>query len=311
MKRYITSVILAFAAGLFCFGQQNGEAKNYFLYPQAPESITDFKQKCNYTTFHFWDNCNLKSAFSSRKKMKGAFEDFVSIAVHASRDTTFSTIKSLIENVRKVPNNMLTLGEIAEEVLYSDSSEIYSEELYLPFAEAVAGTKKIPSASRLRFERQANILGHTQVGMIAPNFEFIKPDGSKGNLHESFGKRILLIFNDPDCDDCKMTMVRLSADFNLKQLIEKGYINLVSITPSEASQEWKDAVADYPAEWIVGSAEDVDNMFDVSNTPTILYLDPNGKILSKTIDKGGLINMLRVLNLNVPAKKARKEVAAE
>jgi len=238
--------------------------------------------------------------------MKGAMEDFFSIAVHAAPDTTYKTISKLIEAVRKKPANMLTLGELAEEILYSDSSEIYSEELYLPFAQGVANTKKIPSASRLRFERHANILSHTQTGMIVPNLEFVKRDGTKSHLHDGLGKRMILVFNDPECDDCRLTMVRLSADFNLRQLIEKGYLNLYSIYPGEITDEWKQAIADYPQEWVVGASENADDFFDLSVSPTIIYLDPNGKILSKTIDKDRLIGMLRLLNVNVNTDDSKK-----
>lgn len=314
MKRILAIIALTLALIPVCSVAQTGNQKEntYFLYPTAPESITDFKQKCNYTTWHFWDNCNLKSAFSSRKRMKGAMEDFFSIAVHAAPDTVFPTINKLIETVRKnSADNMLTLGELAEELLYTDSAYIYSEELYLPFAEGVAQTKKINSANRLRFERHAKILGHTQLGMIAPNFEFTRPDGSKGHLHDGLGKRIILVFNDPDCDDCRMTMVRLSADFNLRQLIEKGYLNLYSIYPGEITEEWKASVTDYPSEWIVGALENAEEMFDLSMSPTIIYLDPNAKILSKTIDKGRLIDMLRLLNTNVAPKKSSDKESAQ
>lgn len=305
MKKIFSIILLLAAVFPMCVAQE--KPKTLFLYPTAPEYLTDFRQKCNYSTWHFWDNANLKSAFSSRLKMKEALQDFISLAVHASPDTTYATIDKLIENVRKTPANMLTLGELAEEVLFSDSAEIYSEELYLPFAKGVAETKKIPSANRLRFERQARILGHTQVGMIAPDFTFTKPDGSKGKLSDGLTKRTILIFHYPDCDDCRMTLVRLSADYNLRELIEKGYLNVFTIYPAEPDKEWKDAVSSYPETWIKGASADVDEMYDISETPTILYLDPNGKILSKTIDKSRLINMIRMLNMNVANPKKTAE----
>lgn len=303
MKKLL--IILCLFSTLFQDSPAQQARQTLFLYPTAPDYMTDFRQRANYTTLHFWDNCNLKSAFSSRARLKDAFEDFISIAVHAAPDTTYASVNNLIGAVRKTPANMLTLGEIAEETLLSDTAQIYSEELYVPFAKAVAETKKIPSANRLRFERQARILGGTQIGMVAPDFSFIKPDGTKGKLSDGLTKRVILFFNDPDCDDCRMTLVRLSADYNLKQLIEKNYLNVFSIYPSSPDDQWRDAAASYPSEWIIGAAEDVDELYDLTTSPTILYLDPNGKILSKTIDKDRLIDMLRLLNMNVADKKTK------
>lgn len=272
----------------------------FFQYPSPPESIEGFYPRCNYIVEHFWDRCDMKTAFSSKAKFKNAFNDYVSFAIYAGKDTVSSSVERLIKEVGKQPKNLLTLGLIAEECLYSDTTEIYSEELYYPFAKAVATCKKISAADRARFVRQEKILANTQVGMVVPDFTFTTPDGSTKNFRSEKGKRTFIIFSDPGCEDCRMLFVRLSADFNLRKLIDKGYIKLAVITPGEADDEWKAAVSSYPEEWVVGASEDVDEYFDLESLPATYYLDTTQKILSKSVDTSRLIEMFRVINANIP-----------
>lgn len=288
--------ILFFLISLFSLSAMAQEP--FFQYPTPPESIEGFYPRCNYIVEHFWDRCDMKSAFSSKAKFKNAFNDYVSFTIYAGKDTVYTSIDKLIKAVEKQPKNLLTLGQIAEECLYSDSTSTYSEELYYPFVKAIAQSKKISSAEKARFVHQERILAHTQVGMIVPDFEFTMADDTRSSLAKYKGVRTILMFADPDCDDCRMLFVRLSADFNLKSLLEKNQVALIIITPSEPSDEWKLAVKDFPASWVVGASEDADNVFDLENLPATYYLNAEQKILSKTIDSNRLLEIFRVLNIS-------------
>lgn len=306
MNRIITFILLTVAMAFSVKGQSN-TPQNYFLYPTPPESLESFYDKCNYMTEHFWDNCNLKSAFSSHERLRGAFADYISVAAHAQVDTVMTSINNLIKGVEKEnPRNLLVLGNIARAVLQSDTCDIYSEQLYYPFAKAVADCKKIPEADRKPFIREARILGATQEGMIAPDFEFVRLDGSKGKLSDLAGKRVILFFEDPEKDSTHMLQVRLSADYNLKQLIEKEYLTILNIYPGTPDAEWIAKASELPSTWTVGSSKTVADQFDLSRPPVIVYLTDSHKILSKNLDKDRLIDMLQVLNRSIRQPKAKE-----
>lgn len=271
-------------------------ADTYFPYPTPPEALTTLSERTNYLVEHFWDRCNLKSAFSSRAKLAVAFRDYVSFMPYASSDTVHESISRLIDKVKSDKNNLLTLGEIAESALYSDSAEVLSDELYIPFATAVAANKKIPGATRARFEHQARVLGNSQVGVIAPALPFETADGSKSDLSTIESPYILLFFNDPDCDDCRLVKARLAADFSTRQLIDKGILKIVSIYPDSPSDEWKESVSHYPATWIVGASVDADDTFDMRNAPVMYFLDKDRKIIAKNLVIDNVINAFNMIN---------------
>lgn len=291
MKKLFFTIFLTVAAAITVRG-----ADTYFPYPTPPEALTTLSERTNYLVEHFWERCNLKSAFSSRAKLAGAFRDYVSFMPYASADTVHESINQLIDKVKGDKNNLLTLGEIAESALYGDSAEVLSDELYIPFAAAVAANKKIPAASRARFEHQARVLANSQVGAVAPALPFETIDGSKSDLSKIESPYTLLFFNDPDCDDCALVKARLAADFSTRQLIDKGILKIVSIYPDSPSDEWKESAARYPETWVVGASEEADDTFDMRNAPVMYFLDKNRKIIAKNMVIDNVINAFNVIN---------------
>ncbi len=269
----------------------------FFQYPQAPENLTTLSQRANYVVEHFWDKCNLKSAFSSRDKMTKAFRDYITYMQFAAKDTTISSINNLIKTVQKTPKNMLTLGEIAEETLYSDSAMFWSDELYLYFANAVIDTKKLSKAEKARYKHHSTILTNSMVGSKLPNFTFTTPKGDEVEFDTISAPAIILFFNDIECADCQLAKVRLATNINLNKLVEKGVIKIVTIYPGEPSKEWATEIESYPSNWIIGANENIYDMFDMRTSPTIYQLDDKHTIIAKNLNVEGIISVVGNINL--------------
>lgn len=268
------------------------ETSTYFPYPNVPDNLTRLDDRSNYLVTHFWERCNLKSAFSSKDKFRTAFIDYISIIPYAHADSVKNSVNALIKEVKKVPKNMLTLGKIAQETLYSDSAQYWSDELYYPFAKAVIETRKIPKEEKARFEYHVKVLSHSQEGMTIYPLPYKNEKGEDCNLSEIIAPYIILFINEPDCDDCMMARVRLAANIKTCQLIDSGKLKIISLSPCEADSEWKSAVASYPESWEKGATPEVESYFDVRMTPSIYLLDQNHKILAKNIDINTLISTM-------------------
>ena len=276
------------------------EAKTYFQYPQIPENLENLEDRANFFIENFWQRCNFKSAFSSRQKMEQAFSDYVTFMPYADAGIVHKSIDNLIEQVSKNPKNLLTLGEIAENILYGDTAKLVCDECYLPFAKAVADNRKISKAEKARFEYQASALAGSQVGMKAPDFTYTRPDKSKGSLSQlPKGAYVLLFINDPDCDECELARVRLAADPNLNDLIDRNAIVVLSIYPGELNDEWIDRTSVYNKKWEVGANAEMDTMYDMRRPPVIYYLNGEHEILSKTFNIDNLLEAFRQVNVKM------------
>lgn len=269
----------------------------FFQYPQAPENLTSLSQRANYVVEHFWDRCNLKSAFSSRDKMETAFRDYVTYMQFASKDTTIMSINNLIKEVQKKPKNMLTLAQIAENTLYGDSALFWSDELYLYFTKAVVNTKKLSKADKARYEHHTQILTNSMIGSKLPNFEFETIDGNKLQFDSINAPAIILFFNDIDCTDCSLAKVRMATDINLNKLIDRGVIKIVSIYLGKATNEWKNEAQGYPKNWVIGACDEIYDMFDLRATPTIYQIDDKHSIIAKNLTVDGILSVVGGINL--------------
>lgn len=293
------SIIIAITAALsVCstMAAQNNTAVDdkLFATPTVPEQLQNLTERCDYLVTHYWDRCNFKTAFSSLTRLSKAFEEYLTPIPYATADTVHSSVNRLIANVKKSPDHTLQLAKIAERWLYCDSATFRSEEVYLPFAKAVVANKKINSAERARFEHQVKLIESSGLGFRVPDLALSTPEGLKYNLGDIHSTHTLIFINDPDCTDCSLTRVRLSADINANKLIAAGKLTIVSIYPDAPDSQWIEASASFPANWVVTAFEDADSYFDIRTTPQFYFLDESHKVIAKdfTID-----NLLRTTAL--------------
>lgn len=267
-----------------------------FPYPEPPEEMNTLEERTTFLVERFWERCNVTTAIRNREAFKSAFNDYVSFMPYANAEAVHKSVDGLIARFKKEPERLLTLAEIAEETLYGPDAEIVSDEIYLPFAQAAANNKKIPADRRKHFARHAQILSQSQVGMIAPDIEFTRADGTKGRLSDLKGKHTLIFFDSPDCFDCFMARVSLSADTSVNDLLDKGAINVICLYPGKYTAEWAASTSTINPRWIVAASEAVDANFDMRNPPVMYYLNPSNKILSKTLLVDNLIEAFRSVN---------------
>lgn len=282
---------------MICHGQT--APATLFPYPTPPDELTTLQERTTYLVNHFWDRCNMQSAILQRDEFKKAFFDYISFMPYADANAVYESIDRLINAYAKSPEHQLTLAQLAEEAVYNGEADFMSDEIFLPFAKAVVGNKKISKTSKARIAHEAKVVEQTQVGKVAPELGYTLRDGSNGKLSDTRGAHVLLFVNDPDCDDCRMTRIRLSADHNINQLLDDGLLRIVSIYPGDYSAEWVQEVGNYNPRWIVAASPDIDEEYDLRTTPAMYYLNPQGEILSKTLDPDNLLEAFRVVNTKI------------
>lgn len=268
-----------------------------FPYPTAPEDIPSLTGKCNYLVYNFWNRCNIKESFSSLSRLNDAFGSWAGFMPYASADTVHLAIDNYIKKVEKeAPKSLPEVGKMARNWFYCDTAQYFSDELYMQFCEALANGKKVPNAEKAKYAAEYKVLSSSSVGQIVPAFPLVLRDGEKSDFSKVIASRVVLFINDPDCFDCTLAKARLSADNNTNSLIEAVLIKVVSVFPGEATPEWKAEAEKYPANWIVGACENIDEYFNLENMPAIYWLDGRHKVLGKEIPIDNIIYAIQQIN---------------
>lgn len=272
------------------------KADTYFPYPIVPDSVQSFQGRCNYLADHFWDFCDLSKAFSAKQKMADEMKVYLSVVANAEPTVGLRGVNAFMKKLEKQPKDQLFMATVAETQLYGDSAELWIDELYLPFAEAIASNKRISKAEKARFAHQATVLRSSLVGEKVPSLPYTRLDSSQGNLQADSAEVVIVFFNDPDCSDCSMARLRVDADVSMTELISEGKVKVVAISLSDPDDEWRAAMASYPKTWTVGAAPDADLTIDLRNgTPDFYILGRHGKIRYKHLNADQVIDVARQL----------------
>lgn len=297
MKKLLFSILAFISLSVASVPRAEAASGDLFVYPTPPDTMIALQPRCDFIVARFWDRCNFGTAFKYPEQLNTAFGDWVSIMPHASADTVHTSIDRLLARFTKKGPETLAMATMAENWLYSDTAQMRSAEAYLPFAKAAASNKKISKAYRARFESHVRIIESSSVGATVPDIPYTDRDGSKGSLDRIQGGSILLFFNDPDCMDCNLARIRLSADPNTRELIERGELKIVSIYPSDPEGEaWEKAKANADANWECVAMPDAYDYFDLSSTPQFYFLNSRHKVLVAELDIDYLLGAFRRAN---------------
>lgn len=263
-----------------------------FPYPVAPDDMERLDERCDFIITRFWRPCDFKSAMSQYDKLRSTFSDWVGLLPYASVDSVHASIDALLAKVAKSGPQTLAVAQMAEEFAYSDSSEIRSAEIFLPFARAAASHKKIDASHRNHFAKMAQRIENTQVGKPVQHMEIVGTDGRKTTLNDYHTQMIALVFNSHGKNS--LERIRLSADIAINTLIDRGLLTLIYIEPGQATPEWTSEASSYPSDWVVGAMPDAREWFELGNdeSPTIMLLDGRHRVLAKNLTTDGLMLML-------------------
>lgn len=288
----ICSLLLAINASA-----QEADKELLVTMPVVPSSLISLQSRSSYIIDKYWDTFNPKSSFSSLSRLDHTLDQFFSIAPYANADTVHASIHKLVEKVGKAKaDNLVVLARIAESKVASDTSEYISEEIYFPFVEAVATNKKVKTAEKARYVAHYNQLNNSMVGKQIADFEFTRPDGSKGQMSDVKSDHVILFFYEPDCSDCRMAKARLAADIAIPTYVNAGILTVMAIYPGEADDAFIEGAKDLPENWVVAAYPDADKYFTMRAKPQFYYLNNTNGIRTVSAKDMPVDNILLAFN---------------
>lgn len=246
MKKFLLQLVLA-AAALLPAVDMSAASGDLFDYPVPPDTVTTLQPRCDYIVERFWERCNFDLAMRNRDKFNTAFGDWVNLMPYASGEVVHKAVETLMQRfAKKGADETLALATMAEQWLYSDTAEIRSEEILLPFVTAAANHKKIKKQDRQHFEALEKVLSSSNVGCTVPDIPFNYADGTRGSFADVKQGSVLLYIYDPDDINASLTRIKLDTDRNARELIEAGQLAIVTVYPGKPDEKWRKDVESFP-----------------------------------------------------------------
>lgn len=135
-------------------------------------------------------------------------------------------------------------------------------------------------------DRESYILemkGKNKVGSTAVDFKFLLKNGEYSTLHALNSKYVLLYFNNPDCDDCKLLKNKIIESKIISQLLDSGNLTVLSVCAFGKTEDWVNQRL--PESWLDSCDENMtildNDLYYLPVFPALYLLDNAHKVLLK------------------------------
>lgn len=281
MKRYLIYILTII--GFLCCNlkaQEVIELPPLFEYPVPPEELESLDERCDYIVKHFWDNFDFKKKDAvDQYALNSAFGVFTTSLQYASKKEADKAIDNLLSKISNNPTQLLQFTKAAEENLYGPRAEVWIDEIYLKFADAIAKNKKVSDSRKSKYILQEKALTGSKPGQSAPTFTFTDIYGQQKNYYP-MSTPTILIFGNPDDTDWMMARLKMESNFTFRDALDKGKINVLYILPNK-TEGWKEKIANYNLRWSLGASPSVSEIYDTRLPVSIFLVDSSGKIVDK------------------------------
>ncbi len=253
-----------------------------FEYPMAPDTIASLEDRSDWLVANFWTPMDFGGKTTvNQSALNDAMNVFAVPMQWASGDITEKAIADLIKKASQNPGLSIQLTKAAEETFYGPRAPFWSDKAYLMFIDGLLKNKKVKDDRKLRYKHIGEILRNTMIGNEPPKFNYVTPAGKKSTFHPN-GIYTVIEFGDPGCDECRHARLKMETDLKFSQLVDRGIINVMFIIP-DAEDGWEKELAGYSDKWHLGASDEVSDLYDLRESPSIYIIDQEGKVAAKNI----------------------------
>ena len=197
-------------------------ATNGFTLPAIPDTLQTVESRSSYLVAHYWDRFSFADSlqFMNQPEMvEQAVVDYVDLFRLVPAAEAENSLSALMDQASVTLNGFLFFYNTLEKYLYDATSPMRNEALFIPVLQKMMASNKLNDDDKLRPAMLLKSVSKNKVGSMAADFSYTKPDGSRHQLSELQTPLILLLFFDPECDDCHQVILRLEKMTQLNQQI--------------------------------------------------------------------------------------------
>lgn len=281
-----------------------------FEYPVAPEELTDLQSKTDWLMDHFWEPMDFTSQTTvDQNALNDAFHVFGWASMYASKAKAFAAVNSLTKSLKGNPALLLQFAKGAEETFYGQRAEAWSDEMFIPFLEAVIAEKSIPETRKVQHKELLELLKKNAIGKKFPKLRLTLKDGRHKELTTDCDLTLVEIGN-PDCDDCRFAKVKIEMAGDIQQMLadkELGMYFIVADAIPEEENFLLESFKSFPENWTTGISYGADEILDLRMTPTFYIIGKKGEIIAKNLDVDTAVENIRLLKASRQNKAGKKK----
>lgn len=263
-------------------------ATNGFTLPAIPDTLQTVESRSSYLVAHYWDRFSFADSlqFMNQPEMvEQAVVDYVDLFRLVPATEAENSLSALMDQASVTLNGFLFFYNTLEKYLYDATSPMRNEALFIPVLQKMMASNKLSDDDKLRPAMLLKSVSKNKVGNTAADFSYTKPDGSRHRLSEVQTPLTLLLFFDPECDDCHQVIMRLEKTDVLNQLTADRQLTVLAVYPGENKRLWQTMAQHMLPTWEIGMDESQTiynkELYDILGFPSMYLLDQHKTVILK------------------------------
>jgi len=263
--------------------QVRPEEPKAFRLPEVPDTLTRPADRADYLTLHYWDRFDFAdTTLIARSDItEQAFVDFLSVLPYAP--AAAAAVDRLFERAGVDADMCCHFAALGEKYLYEPDSPMRDGELYILFLKAQIAAPSLPETEKIRPRLQLELALKNRPGDPAADFVYLGRDGLCRRMTQSAAEYTLLLFYDPECDDCRRVKSLLASSDLIGVLLAEGRLALLSVCAAGDTAAWRGMSV--PEGWTDGCDRDErlmrEGVYDLKALPTLYLLDGEHRVVLK------------------------------
>lgn len=267
-------------------------AKDTFLLPEIPDTMTESNERALFLCMHYWDRFD----FTNEKLIdrpditEQAFVDYINVLSYVPENDAKTSLGITIEKASANKAMLQHFASLFEKYYYGPHSPFRNEDMYLEVLRQLVKSPVLEKEKKSIYEFQLEMIQKNQVGSKANNFDYTIASGKTTDLYSLQSDYLILIFINPGCNTCKAAINSILTNSNIQSALRRNnanrtFLSIMTMYPGDSYSEWAEYLNELPAEWI--NAYDKNGtifkkrLYDIQATPVIYLLDKSKKVILK------------------------------
>lgn len=265
-------------------------AEQQFPFPEMPNTLRTPEARKDYLLRNYWSCLDFsnRALLENRDVTEQGLVNFIALLADGQTDERLAdaSMQALCEAMMPHAAGREIVGKLVKDYLYNPNSPMYNEALYARYLRAVTVCTHSPTGERQRAEYLTRLIERNRPGEAATDFTYYNKEGKRMTLARTpvQSDRLMLLFYDPECDECHELLTRMAADPRLAEAVRVGRVTVLAVYTEGDDEVWRRALPDMPATWLVGtdrSQVKENALYDLKAMPCLYLLDRQKRVIVK------------------------------
>jgi thioredoxin-related protein len=267
--------------------------------PQVPTTLTEPKERAANVLYHFWDALDFRDTVRSHNDdlLEQNFANYLTLFPVADTADVILAINRFTAAAKADTAAYRKVRKVAYKYLYDPNSPMLNEDYYALFVRKFLQDASLDLATSERYKFDLRCIAQNRCDSPATDFSYVDRNGHKNTLRNTrYTGKLLLLFYDPECDECKQFLSEFSQNETLNQWIAEQRVTVLAVCTEGEKSAWQQHLVGMPDNWTVAYDESGINdksLYILRAMPTLYILDADHRIVGKDVPAQQLLQMLQ------------------